>query len=213
MEKVIFFDVANTLLYKPDLYATMLNVFNQFSIAVDRDELEKKHKLLSEIILFPDKTSADFYQHFNKELLLLLGIKPEEALLNEIFKSCTYLPWQPFDDTKVIHQIVSRKGILSNWDKSLKSKLENYFNLSFDWVLGSEDKGVRKPELRFFELMITESKVTPEQIVFVGDSLKLDIIPALSLGINAVLIDRLHLYPNANVPVIHSMESILNFID
>ena len=55
--------------------------------------------------------------------------------------------------------------------------------------------GYRKPDPRFFRHALAQLSLAPEEVLFIGDSLKLDIEPALDLGIRAVLIDRDGLYP------------------
>jgi len=194
--KFIYFDVANTLLGKPDVYHNIKDTLNNHKIEVDLVDIIKNHKLCSEIIKFPDKTSSSFYRFFNSELLLSLGIIPRIELLDDIFKSCSYLPWKPFEDTSLLSEVKIRKGILSNWDMSLESKLQECFNCSFDVILGSEKEGVCKPSDQFFIKAIEHAQLfNTSEIFFVGDSLKLDIEPALKLGIRAILIDRDNVFP------------------
>ena len=62
--KYIYFDVANTLLHKPELFTKINHVLVQHGYEVEINYLKKVHKLLSETITFPDKTSKDFYHEF-----------------------------------------------------------------------------------------------------------------------------------------------------
>ena len=116
----LLFDVSGTLLHKPSLYAIILDVLAKRGHNVSLQELKLKHKMLSEIIHFPDKTDSKFYRIFNAELLYSLGILPTESLLDELFSSCSYLPWERFEDTDVLSQIALPMGILSNFNTSLK---------------------------------------------------------------------------------------------
>lgn len=199
MIKAVFFDVANTLLYKPDLFKKIHNVLKANGYGIDQNVLIQKHKLLSEVLTFPDKTSKAFYDSFNMELLYLLGIPPTEALAKEIFDACSYLPWQPFEDTDFIKSVQQPVGILSNWDDSLPHKLKEHFSFPISWILGSQLSGVRKPDPAFFAMMIASTNHDPGEILYVGDSLKLDIAPALRAGIDAVLIDRANIFENSPV--------------
>lgn len=212
MISAVFFDVANTLLNKPDLYTKITEALKDFKIKVNRDNLMQRHRLLSEVIKFPDKTSEEFYNNFNAELLMSLGITPDEKIIHHIFKSCTYLPWQPFEDTDYIPSIKQPKGILSNWDNSLKDKLSLFFQTDFKWVLGSQSEGIRKPDPEFFKLMIKNSGCAAGEILYIGDSIKLDIFPALKLGIKAVLVDRLDLYPDSNLERIKSFYELEKYL-
>src|SRR5258708_5483170 len=113
MIKAIFFDVSNTLLHKAELFPRIETVLKNNGLSIDEDELRVKHKLLSEIVLFPDKTSVDFYNHFNSELLYSVGVIPTTKLISEIFNVCTYLPWTAFDDTVALASINLPLGIIS----------------------------------------------------------------------------------------------------
>jgi FMN phosphatase YigB (HAD superfamily) len=211
--KVYLFDLANTLLYKPTFYTRFLDVLARNGCTIPKSELMAKHRWLSEVILFPDKTSSLFYEDFNAKLLLSLGIQPKQSLLDEIFSACTYLPWQAFDDTHVLSDIVTPKAILSNWDESVKDKVEDFFPGQFAAVFGSALSGVRKPDLVFFKKAIDELGVSPAEITYVGDSLKLDVFPALDLGINAILIDRNNDFPFYRGKKMHSLEELINVCD
>jgi len=105
MIKYIIFDVSGTLLGKPTLYSCIKKVIFEFGYNVSLIEIKQKHKLLSEVIHFPDRTDASFYQKFNSELLYLLGIVPTEEIVNSIFKNCTYLPWEKYDDTNILSEL------------------------------------------------------------------------------------------------------------
>lgn len=209
--KYLYLDVANTLLHKPSVFKNIQTVLFDYSIQVELEEIKFKHKLCSELIKFPDKTNIEFYNHFNKEFLLTFGISADDKMLEDIFKACTYQPWVPFEDVKFLKQVSTPIGIISNWDKSLESKLNELIDLNLDTIIGSEEFGTSKPNLKIFEAAILKANVEPQDIIYVGDSIKLDVEPALNLGIKSYLIDRDNTYPNANVPRICSFEEIVEF--
>jgi FMN phosphatase YigB (HAD superfamily) len=211
--KIYLFDLANTLLYKPSFYDRFIEILEQEGIAIPLPDFMAKHRWLSEIILFPDKTSREFYQEFNAKLLLSIGVQPKQQLLDDIFAACTYLPWQAFEDTHVLGDLKHPKAILSNWDESVKEKVESFFPDQFAAVFGSALSGVRKPDVAFFQKAIDELNVSPPEITYVGDSLKLDIFPALDLEINAILIDRNNDYPFYRGKKMHSLEELINVSD
>lgn len=193
--KYILFDVAGTLLYKPSFYQKMGEVLQQFGYAVDEKTIKYHHKILSESIFFPDRTSADFYSHFNREFLYSLGIIPTDEMLATIFSTCSYLPWEKFEDTKFLGEINLPMGILSNFNSTLKEKLKSYFEVTFTDIFVSEELGVAKPSLEFYGKAIEQIGIDPKDIVYVGDSVKLDLEPALKLGLNAFLVDREGYFP------------------
>ncbi|MCM5527637.1 HAD family hydrolase [Parasegetibacter sp. NRK P23] len=190
----------------------MEEVLRKHGYNVSHEELERKHRLLSEVIIFPDQTSRAFYMHFNTELLYLLGIVPDEKIVTELFEACTYLPWAGFPDIDALREINLPKGILSNWDITLPEKLKEHVNSHFSWILGSQLKGIRKPDPAFFKIMVESAGCEPGELVYVGDSVRLDIVPALQMGIRAILIDRPGIYPNSGLTRISNMKQLINLI-
>lgn len=192
----IFFDVANTLLHKPELWIKIQDAFTLNGYDIPQEEIFSKHKFLSEVIKFPDTTSAEFYQNFNTELCLSLGIIPSDKLLSDIFSNCTYLKWEPFSDVSALANIDVPIGIISNWDSSLKEKLSSHVNIDFQHIIGSKDSGFSKPDKRIFDKAWELIGRDKKNILYVGDSLKLDMTPALEIGWQVRLIDRHNLYSN-----------------
>jgi len=211
MIQYIFFDVAGTLMGKPILYSIIQNTLQDFGYEVPLDEIKNKHKLLSEVIHFPDRTDATFYKKFNSELLYLLGIVPEEVIVNSIFKKCTYLPWEAFDDTQILKEIHLPMGVISNFNTSLKDKLEQFFGPVFQDVFVSEELGVAKPNMEFYQKALEKIPFAAHEVLYVGDSIKLDLEPASKLGFKVLIIDRDNFYPNSKNKI-SSLTEITQFI-
>ena len=196
--KYLLFDAANTLIYKPNLWERILKVLQDNGYKINETELKLRHKLLSEIINFPDTTSRGFYEEFNSELLMALGIIPDENLLKELFEACSYLPWKAFDDCEEIKKLDIKKAVVSNFNSSLQEKLEGLIGENiFNEYIVSEKENLRKPSLEFYARALEKLNAEAGEIIYIGDSLKLDIIPAKKLGIKALLIDRDNIYPSA----------------
>ena len=192
---VLIFDAANTLIHKPSLYLNFKNVLFKYGFEIDISDLIKNHTILLHAIEFPDTTSKDFYSHFNKEVLYSLSIIPREDVLDDLFKHCSYLDWEVYEDTSILNDLPFEMGIASNFNKSLDQLLDNKFRDKFNYKLISENVKYRKPDIRFYEHLLQDWSLRPEDILYIGDSIKLDIEPALKLGINAFLIDRNNYFP------------------
>lgn len=199
--KYIFFDVSGTLLGKHQLFEKIKEVLDDFGHKVSVEEIQIKHKLLSEIIHFPDRTDSEFYKSFNGEMLRLLGINPKEELLTAVFESCTYLPWYKYNDTSFLSEIELPIGIISNFNSTLKAKLDSFFGPIFKDILVSEELGVAKPKLEFYRKALDKINCKPQEVLYVGDSLKLDVEPAELLGIKCLLIDRNNFYPSSKYTI------------
>ncbi len=209
--KYILFDAANTLIYKPDLWIKMDEVLNKFGVKIKKEHLQYHHKLISECVDFPDQTSRSFYQDFNKELLISLGIVPEEQLVEELFAACSYLPWKAFEDTICLKNLEIPLGVLSNFNSSLNSHLGKLFGDIFSHVFVSEDLRIRKPHEDFFRHAIDKIGLPANEVLYVGDSFKLDIVPGLNIGFNTLLIDRIGIY-EASKYKISNLSEINNYL-
>lgn len=196
MIKVILVDAANTIIHKPVLWTKINEVLVSHSIFITIEDVKSKHKIISELINFPDRTNEEFYKQFNSELLLSLGIIPSEVLLKDLFKACTYLPWEAFDDVQHLNILNYKKAVLSNFNSGLEDLLKKTVSVNFDTIVVSEIEKVRKPQVEFYENAVTKLGVMPNEIVYIGDSLKLDMIPAVTIGMNILLIDRDNHYPH-----------------
>jgi putative hydrolase of the HAD superfamily len=194
--KFIYFDAANTLIHKPDLWLKFDEVLKKYNYEIDPQTLRRNHKLTSERIKFPDNTSKEFYSLFNKEVLISLGISPTEEIINDIFNNCTYLAWKKFDDVDFLKEIKIPLGIISNFNISLKEKITKIIDIPFAEFIVSEEQTFSKPDKRLYEYAIQKINIPPQEILYIGDSIKLDIEPANSLGMQTLLIDRDLIYPD-----------------
>lgn len=62
--------------------------------------------------------------------------------------------------------------------------------LPFDLVASSALWGISKPDPAFFERIVTELDLRPDQVVYVGDRIDNDVLPAQALGMHAVFLRR-----------------------
>ena len=208
----ILFDVAGTLLYKPSFFDKILVILKANGYKITKEEFIFKHKLLSETIKFPDRTDKNFYNFFNEELLYSLGVLPNSILLDKIFTTCSYLPWQKFEDTQVLEKIKQPIGIISNFNNTLRSKLDESFNINFCNIIVSEEIGISKPDLEFYKRALEIIDVDPKKILYIGDSVKLDLHPATLCGINTLVIDRDDFYPSLETKI-SNLEHIIEYIN
>jgi FMN phosphatase YigB (HAD superfamily) len=61
---------------------------------------------------------------------------------------------------------------------------------AFRFLASSAGWGVDKPNLEFFRRIVDLTQLEPSQIVYVGDRLDNDILPARELGIKTVFLER-----------------------
>lgn len=82
----------------------------------------------------------------------------------------------------------------------------------FDYMLTSEEAGVEKPDFKIFNLAQKIFNTSSSEIFMVGDSLKNDIMPALSLNFNKAILTQEFLQ-NQDLPIDISFQIITNLND
>jgi FMN phosphatase YigB (HAD superfamily) len=82
-----------------------------------------------------------------------------------------------------------RIALVGNQPASVEPFLQA-LGVEVDLVASSERWGVEKPSPAFFERLVAELGLPPEGIAYVGDRLDNDVLPAVGLGMRAVLLRR-----------------------
>jgi FMN phosphatase YigB (HAD superfamily) len=206
--QTVLFDVADTLLHKPGLLPAIRTELSRHGLDFAPAEIARTHRIVRELFTFPDKTGREFYLEFNARFLEALGVLPHRAMLEGLYESCSQLPWMPFADTACLAGLGCPVGIISNWDSSLREKLARHFACAFSPIVTSAEAGYAKPDVRLYQQALAATGLDPAEVALVGDSIHLDIVPALSLGIRAVLIDRDACYPRFNGDRIERLDAL-----
>jgi 2-haloacid dehalogenase len=101
--------------------------------------------------------------------------------------------WQPFPDTvAALRKLKSRYqlGIISNVDDDLFASTAKKLEVKFDHVITAQQARAYKPSLKIFKLAQERIGVAPEQWLHVAQSVFHDVVPAKSLGITTVWVNR-----------------------
>ncbi len=102
--------------------------------------------------------------------------------------------WLLFDDVIETLNLLKGKrlGIISNGNakqqrqKLICTNIDSYFEIQ----IFSSEVGEAKPSYKIFEEALLISKEEKENVVYIGDNVRTDIIPCERLGIKSILIDR-----------------------
>ena len=120
---------------------------------------------------------------------LAFNISPNErAILHESLKT-----WPPFPDTNEMLARLKRKyrlAIISNIDDDLFYYSNKLLRVKFDWIITAEQAGSYKPSLNNFYFAIDKIGTPKEKILHVAQSIFHDIIPARSIGLTTVWVNR-----------------------
>lgn len=120
-----------------------------------------------------------------------LGFTPTEAEVRSLPESLAN--WPPFADTvSSLRKLKARYqlAIVSNVDDDLFAHTAPRLGVSFDFIITAQQACAYKPSLKVFELAEKRIGVKREHWLHVGQSIYHDVLPAKSLGIATVWVNR-----------------------
>lgn len=136
-----------------------------------------------------------------------LNLQPYEDEVTKEAESAVLFP----ETKRVLGELQERNfrlGLISNLASPYKKPffdlgLESYF----ERTLFSCEVGLLKPDVRIYQRILQEMKLSPFQTFMVGDKINCDVDPPKSVGMNAIIIDRNNQYQ----PSIKSLEGIFQY--
>ena len=120
-----------------------------------------------------------------------LGFTPTTAEMRSLPESLA--TWRPFPDTvPALRELKKRYqlAVISNVDDDLFAATAPQLKVSLDHVITAGQARCYKPNLEIFKLALTRIGVPVEQILHVAQSIYHDVVPAKSLGISTVWVNR-----------------------
>jgi HAD superfamily hydrolase (TIGR01549 family) len=180
----IFFDIGETLVdeSKPirDVMEQFINAAKQLDYDFRLEEVERSMLYFhSQLCAYPMRDVI--------EKLIPSAADRAEIRLNMKYKKSLE---QPFADAEGVLKQLSglyQLGIIANQNAGTEERLERYGLLKyFSLVCSSEEEGLTKPDLLFFELALERAKCEAQHAVMIGDRLDNDIMPAKRLGMQAI---------------------------
>jgi 2-haloacid dehalogenase len=101
--------------------------------------------------------------------------------------------WRPWPDTvSALRQLKTRfrLAILSNVDDDLFAATRPQLGVDFDAVITAQQAQAYKPSLKIFELALSRIEAPAHRVLHVGQSIYHDVIPAQTLGLATVWVNR-----------------------
>ena len=101
--------------------------------------------------------------------------------------------WKPWPDTiAALRQLKTRfrLAILSNVDDDLFAGTRPQLGVDFNEVITAQQAQAYKPSLKLFELALSRINAPAHRVLHVGQSVYHDVIPAQSLGLATVWVNR-----------------------
>ena len=191
----VLFDLDNTLLDRDRTFRRFCETFvASFFSGLPAD---RKRTIIEQIVI------ADRDGYRNKEDMfaelrdaLPWSRKPEIAELMEYYRK-HYVHSSTLMDSAV--ELLDRcrgrglkLGMITNGSNAIQyGKIDKLgLRRHFDYIVVSEEAGVRKPDRRIFEMALSELNVRAEEAVFVGDHPVNDIQGAADVGMQTVWMIR-----------------------
>jgi 2-haloacid dehalogenase len=156
----------------------ILKLFAEFEAELEQGEHKQYRQVLEQVV-------QKFGEH--------LGFSPSQAEKSTLPDSIKQ--WLPFPDTVDALKTLKQKYklvILSNVDDDLFADTAQRLQVPFDDVITAEQVQSYKPSLNNFKTMMQRVGLPSEKILHVGASIYHDVIPASSLGLSTVFVDRRH---------------------
>ena len=156
--------------------ATILELYGDFEARAEAGAYRRYREVLQSVV-------RNFGKHF--------GFSPDLAETRSLPES---LPgWKPWPDTVgALHMLAERYrlSIISNVDDDLFAGTLPLLEVEFEQVVTAQQAGAYKPSLKMFELALSRLGITADRVLHIGQSIYHDVIPAQSLGMATVWVNR-----------------------
>ncbi len=125
--------------------------------------------------------------------------------------------WVPYPDA--IPTLIATKkrdfvvGLVSNATELARRVLANLdMEKYFDFIVISDEVGVRKPDKRIFEIALDKAGTKAHRSLFLGDRPSIDIVGAVGAGMKAILVDRNEAFPDSQYTRIKNLDSLARYL-
>lgn len=156
--------------------ANLLEMYGELEVQAEQGEFHCYRDVLQLVV-----------EGFGKKL----GFHPSEQEKRSLPESLKN--WLPFADTvRGLERLKSRfkLAIISNVDDDLFAASAERLKVKFDYVTTAQQARCYKPCMDIFKLSLKKIEISPEHILHCGQSIYHDVIPAQSLGMSTVWVNR-----------------------
>jgi 2-haloacid dehalogenase len=156
--------------------ATVLQLYGDFEASAERGEYRRYREVLNSVV-----------RQFGKQF----GFEPTDQEVHALAESLK--EWRPWPDTvDALQSLASRfrLAILSNVDDDLFAATRPQLEVEFSQIITAQQAQAYKPSLKLFELALSRVGVPAHRVLHVGQSIYHDVIPAQSLGLATVWVNR-----------------------
>jgi 2-haloacid dehalogenase len=155
---------------------TILKLYGDFEARAEQGDYRPYREVLQSVV-----------QQFGDQL----GFSATDQEMRSLPES---LPsWKPWPDTvSALSELRKRfrLAIVSNVDDDLFAATQPQLGVEFNQIITAQQAQAYKPSLKIFELALSRVGVPAHRILHVGQSLYHDVLPAQSLGLSTVWVNR-----------------------
>lgn len=190
--RCLTFDCYGTLIdWETGIFSAVKPILQHHGKRIDEDRLLKLYGDLELNAEQPYQPYKDVLKAvvrgFGRELGFTPSAPEEDSLPNSIGS------WEPWPDTvDALKRLKTRfqLAIISNVDDDLFAATAPKLGVDFDQVITAQQARCYKPGLEIFNLALNRIGVDSHNVLHVGQSLYHDVVPAKSLGISTVWVNR-----------------------
>jgi 2-haloacid dehalogenase len=156
--------------------ATLLELYGEFEAEAETGPYQSYRSVLQSVV-------RAFAEHLNFE-----ASTDEIHSLDESVDT-----WLPFPDTvRALRELQKRFKlvVISNIDSDLFAETKKLLGAEFEAVITAEQAKSYKPSLNNFKIALDRLALSPERLLHAGQSIYHDVVPARSLGISPVWVNR-----------------------
>jgi 2-haloacid dehalogenase len=156
--------------------ATILKLYGDFEELSEQGDFRPYREVLQSVV-----------RRFGAQL----GFTPTDEEAMSLPESLA--EWRPWPDTvDALRSLKSRfrLAILSNVDDNLFAATRPQLKVDFDDVITAQQARAYKPSLKMFELALSRINAPAHRVLHVAQSIYHDVIPAQSLGLATVWVNR-----------------------
>jgi 2-haloacid dehalogenase len=156
--------------------ATILKLYGDFELRAEQGTFQPYREVLGSVV-----------RQFGVEL----GFTPTAAEVSSLPDSLS--TWKPWPDAVAALKKLKtrfRLAILSNVDDDLFAATRPQLEVDFDEVITAQQAQAYKPSLKLFELALRRINAPAHRVLHVGQSIYHDVIPAQTLGLATVWVNR-----------------------
>ena len=198
--KMLTFDTYGTLIdWESGIYNALEPLLDKLPLRLDRDEVLELFAQfeMQQQAETPTQVYSSLLAEVSKSIAKKWQIKLSDEEAATFGRSVKH--WPAFEDSAASLQYLRQHYLmvtLTNCDRISYMGSNSRLEIEWDAIYTAQDVGCYKPKLRNFDYMFEHARrdlgVLPHEILHVAQSLTHDMVPATSMGMTKVWINRRH---------------------